>query len=207
MCRALAPVVVDGDPGRAPDRVGQGAEVGDRLTPVEPVAGIEMEALDQARGADPQFGRQRREDLELRAGHDRPESELGGGPGHPGQEERLGFLAGHPGQSGPVPVDEADPAMRAAFGVDRDTGRAQRLDITMDRALGDLELGGELAGGQLARVPGAGAAPRRVGRRARPHDSVIPARRCHVRRPEGLAKDAQLQIWPENVSHLEGSPL
>src|SRR5687768_12177614 len=49
-CRTLAPVVVDGDPGRAPDRVGQRAEVWHRLTPVEPLPGVEMEALDQARG-------------------------------------------------------------------------------------------------------------------------------------------------------------
>ena len=109
-----------------------------------------MEALDQARRADPQLRRQRGEDLELRRGHDGPEAELGGGPGHPGQEQRLGLVAGHPGQARPVAVDEADPAVRAALGVDRDAGRAQRLDVAMDRPLGDLELGGELGGGQLA---------------------------------------------------------
>jgi len=83
-------------------------------------------------------------------GHDGPQSELGGRPGYPGQEERLGFLSGHPGQARPIAVDEADPAVRPALGVDRDAGRAERLDIPMDRSLGDLELGGELAGGQLA---------------------------------------------------------
>jgi hypothetical protein len=40
--------------------------------------------------------------------------------------------------------------VRPALGVDRDAGRAERLDIPVDRSLGDLELGGELAGGQLA---------------------------------------------------------
>ena len=146
----LAAVVVDRDPGPVPDRVRQGAQVRHRLARLEPLAGIEVEALDQPRGAGPQLRRQRGEDLELRGRDDRPETELRGRSRQSRQEERLGLLAGHPGQARPVAVDEPDPAVRPALRVDRDARRAERLDVAMDGPLGDLELLGELGGGQLA---------------------------------------------------------
>ncbi len=40
-------------------------------------------------------------------------------------------------------------AAGAALGVDRHARGAQRLDVAVDRALGDLQLLGQLAGGQL----------------------------------------------------------
>ncbi len=148
--RSLAAVVVDRDPRPVPDRVGERAQVGDRLAGPEPFAGVEVEALDQARGPRPELDRQRREDLELGGGDDRPEPELGGRSGQSGEEQRLGLLGGHPGQPRPVAVHQPDPAVRAALGVDRHARRAQRLDVAVDRSFGDLELARQLGGGQLA---------------------------------------------------------
>ncbi len=162
-----------------------------------------MEALDQARRAHPQLGRQRGEDLELGAGDDRAEPQFGRRAGHPRQEERLGFLAGHPGQPRPVAVDQPDAALRPALGIDRDAGRAERLDIAVDRPLGDLELAGELAGRQLAprleqqqhRDESGGAHPATI---ALFLPEVVMFRRS--------AAGRQVQMPPLNVSHLDGSP-
>ena len=118
-CRAFASVVLDGDPRRVPDGIRQRGQVGDRLARPEPVAGIEMEALDEPRRPGAQFGGQGGEDLELRGGDHGPESELGGGARHPREEECLGFLAGHPGEPRAISVDQADAAVRAPFRVDR----------------------------------------------------------------------------------------
>ncbi len=124
--------------------------MGDWLTGAEPLARVEMESLHEARGPDPELRRQRCEDLQLRGGHDGPESELRGRAGQPGQEQCLGLVAGHPGQPRAVAIDQPEASPRAALSVDRHTRRTQRLDITVDRPFGDLELGRELGGGQLA---------------------------------------------------------
>ena len=134
----------------------------------EPVAGVEVEALDQARRPRPQLGWQRGEDLELGGRDDGPEAELGGRPGQPGQEQRLGLLAGHPGQPRPVAVDQPDAAVDAALGVDRHARRAERLDVAMDGPFGDLELARRARRRSAGRAPGGAAAATRDGRRARP---------------------------------------
>ena len=109
-----------------------------------------MEPLDQARGARPQLGRQCGHHLELGGGHHRPQAELGGRAGQAGQKEGFRLLARHPGQAGPVPIDQADPAVGTPVGVDRHARRAQCLDVAMDRAHRDLELAGQLTRGQAA---------------------------------------------------------
>ena len=124
--------------------------MGDRFAGLEPARRIEMEALDESRGARPELGRERGEDLQPGGRDDRPEPELGRGSGQPRQEERLGLVGGHPGQPGPVAIHQADPAVRPAFGIDRDPSLAERLDVAMDRPDRDLELIGQLARRQLA---------------------------------------------------------
>ena len=124
--------------------------MGHRLAGTEPLARVEMEALDQTRRPDTKLRWQGREDLQLRRRDDGAQTELGGRPGQPGEEQRLGLFAGHPCQAGPIAIDQAETAVRATLGVDRDARRAQRLDIAMDGPFGHLELGRELGGGQLA---------------------------------------------------------
>ena len=86
--------------------------MGDRLARLEPVAGVEVEALDEARRPDAQLGRQRGEHLELRRRHDGAQTELRGGAGQAREEQRLGLVAGHPGQPRAVAVDEPEAAVR-----------------------------------------------------------------------------------------------
>ena len=67
-----------------------------------------------------------------------------------GQEHRLGLVGGHAGQPRAIAVDEADAAMRAAIGVQRHAGLAQRIDVPVHRPDRDLELAGELRRGLAA---------------------------------------------------------
>ena len=97
-----------------------------------------------AAGPGAQLGRQRGHDLEPGGGDDRPEAELRGGARQARQEHRLGLVGGQARQARPVAVDEADAAVRAALGVDRDAGLGERLDVAVDRPDGDLELLGQL---------------------------------------------------------------
>jgi hypothetical protein len=73
--------VADVQPLAIPDRIGQDAEMGDRLGGVEPAGGIQMEAFDQARRTSPQLRGEGRQHLEARSGHDGAESQLGGRAG------------------------------------------------------------------------------------------------------------------------------
>ena len=120
--------------------------MGDRVAGREPGRRVEVESLDEARGSGTQLAGERGQDLEPRGGHDRSEPELRGRPGHAGEEERLGLVRGEPGQPRPVAVDQLDPAVRTALRVDRDARGAERVDVAVDRALADLELGRQHGG-------------------------------------------------------------
>ena len=146
----VAAVIGDLDALAFPDRLGQRPEEGHGLVGVIPGGRVEVEPLDEARCPRPELDRQRRQDLQPGRRDDRPEAELGGRAGQPRQEQRLGLVGGHPGEPRPVAVDEADAAVRSAIGVDRDAGRAQRIDVAVDRPDRDLELLGELRGGLAA---------------------------------------------------------
>ena len=138
---------------RLPHRVGERGEVRDRVARAEPRGRVEVEALDQARGAGTELAGQRGEDLQAGSGDDRAQPELRGRAGHAGEEERLRLVRGEPGQPRPVAVDELDAAVRAALGVDRHARGAERVDVAMDRALADLELGRQHRGrGPAARL-------------------------------------------------------
>lgn len=115
---------------------------------LEPAGGVQVEALDEARRARAQFGRQGGHHLELGRRHDRAQPELRGRTREPGQEQGFGLVGGQPGQTRPVAVHEADPAVRATVRIDRDTGGRQRLHVAMDRPDRHLQLGRQLAGGQ-----------------------------------------------------------
>ena len=78
--------------------------------------------------------------------------QLGRGPGHAGQEQGVRLVEGHPGEPGPVAVEQLVTAAAAAVGVDRHPGRAERLDIAVDGAYRDLELGRQLGGGRRPRA-------------------------------------------------------
>ena len=52
----------------------------------------------------------------------------------------------------PVAVRKCDAALGAALGVDGDPGGAQRVDVAVDRALGDLERLGKGARRPPARI-------------------------------------------------------
>ncbi len=118
----------------------------DLLARVEPARGVEVESFDQSRRAHPQLGGQRGEHLEARRRNDGPQSQLGRRSRQSRQEQGLRLLAGQPGEPGPVAVDELDAAVGPTFGVDRHAGRAERVDVTMHRPLGYLELAGQHGG-------------------------------------------------------------
>ena len=143
---AARAAVPNRDAPALPDRVGQGAEVRHLLGRMEPARGVEVEAFDQAGSAHSQLGRKRGQDLQPRGRHHGPEPELRRGSGQPGQEQRLGLVAGQAGQARAVAVDQLDPAMRTAFGIDRHAGRAERVDVAVDGPLADLELACEDGG-------------------------------------------------------------
>ena len=109
-----------------------------------------MEALHQARGAGAQLERQRRQHLQPGSGHHRAQPELRGGARQTRQEERLGLLGGQAGEAGAIAVDEADPAVGSALGVDGHPGFGQGLDVAMDRPDRHLEVAGELRGREAA---------------------------------------------------------
>jgi hypothetical protein len=141
---ALATPVAHQDRPLVPDRRGEDLEMGQVLRRVEPAGGVEVEALGDAAGPSPELRRQRSHDLQAGRGHDRPEAQLRGRTGQTREEHRFGLVGGQAGQPGPVAVDEADAAVRAALGVDRHAGFRQRLDVAVDRPDGHLELLGEL---------------------------------------------------------------
>ena len=65
-------------------------------------------------------------------------------------EQRAGLVGGQARHVGAESRQQSDSAVPAAFGVDRDTGRREGLDVAVDGAGGDLQPLGELRGGDRA---------------------------------------------------------
>ena len=107
-------------------------------------------SFDESRSPRPQLRRQRGQDLQASRRDHRPQAELGGGTGHAGQEDGLGLVGREAGQPRAVAIDEPDAAVRPAFGVDGHASLGQGVDVAQHRAHGDLEVGRQLRGGQLA---------------------------------------------------------
>jgi hypothetical protein len=80
-----------------------------------------------------------REQLEPRGRERFREAEVGRRPRQPGEQERLGLAGREPGQPGAVAVEQPEAAPGARVAVDRDAGRAQGVDVPVDRAHRDLE--------------------------------------------------------------------
>ena len=91
-----------------------------------------MESLGDPTGSNAQLGWQGSHHLEPRGRDHRPEAELRRGAGQPGQEHGLRFVGGHARQPRPVTVDEPNPTVRSPFGIDRDPGLGEGLDISID---------------------------------------------------------------------------
>ena len=64
------------------------------------------------------------------------------------QRERFGFARRQAGQIRRVTLDQADAAAAPRFAVDGHTHRRQRIDISENRAHGDIEPLGEIARGE-----------------------------------------------------------
>ena len=129
-----------------PDGAREHLQVRQLLVRLEPARRVEMESLGDPARPNAQLGRQGGHHLEPRGRNHRPETELRRGTGQPGQEDGLRFVRGEAGQAGSVAVDEADPTVRSAFRVDRDTGLGEGLDVAIDRPDRDLQLLGQLGG-------------------------------------------------------------
>jgi hypothetical protein len=147
----LTPAAVqDVQDAAVPDRVGHRREVR-RLVGVGVPAGcVEVEAAADPVGVAAQLRWQGGADLELSCGQDGAEAELGGGAGDTGEEEGLGLVGGESGEAGAVAVEEAVATGVARVAVERDAGRAQRLDVPVHRADRHLQFVGELGGGHPA---------------------------------------------------------
>ena len=117
-----------------------------RFCELEPARGIQVEALRHAPRARSELRWQGRHDLELGRCHDRSKPERRGRARQAPQEHRLGLVGRQAGQTRPVAVNEADTAVRASLGVDRDARLGERLDVAVDRPDGYLELLGQFRG-------------------------------------------------------------
>jgi hypothetical protein len=61
----------------------------------------------------------------------------------PGEEEGRGFGRRQTGELGAIPVEELEPAIGTAIGIDRHICRTQLVDVAIDGPDGDLELLGQ----------------------------------------------------------------
>lgn len=111
-----------------------------------------MEALLDPAGPAGEFGGERGLEFQLGGGEVRAEAEVLGGTGGAGQEQGAGLDVGQAGEAGAVAVHEAESAGRPAVHLDGDPGGAERVDVPVHGADGDLELGGEFGGGHPAPV-------------------------------------------------------
>jgi len=147
----LTPAAVpDVQDAAVPDGVGDGGQIWGLVGVRVPAGRVQVEAAADPVGVLAQLAREGRAHLELGGGEDRAEAQLGGGAGDAREEECLGLVGGEAGEAGAVAVQEAVAARVARVAVQRDAGRAQRLDIPVDRAHRDLQLLGELGGGHTA---------------------------------------------------------
>ncbi len=65
-------------------------------------------------------------------------------------EERPNLFFGEVGERAPIPIGEHDSAVRAAFRIDGNAGRAERVNIAIDRALRNFEPARQFASRTLA---------------------------------------------------------
>ncbi len=128
------------------DGAGQPAEltVGDGVA--VPRIGIVMEDLTETGGLGRPPLTEGADQLRLGCPSRRTLAEPVGQSGLAGEEERPDLVGREPGQVGAEAIEQLDAAVGAWHGVDGNTGLAQRLDVTADGALGDLELGRQLTG-------------------------------------------------------------
>lgn len=136
--------VQDMEHAAVPHRVGDRRQIRRLLGVRVPAGRVQVEAAADPVGMRAQLRRQGGADLELGGGQDRTEAEFGGRTGGAGQEEGLGLVGGEAGQAGAVAVEHAVATGVARVAVQRDAGRAQGLDVPVDRADRDLQLLGEL---------------------------------------------------------------
>ena len=96
------------------------------------------------------LGRQRGEELEAGGGERSGQTEVGGRSRDADGQQRGRLLRAQPGEAGPVPGQDAAAAAGTGVRVDGHAGCAQRLEVSIDRADRDLELGGQLRRPHLA---------------------------------------------------------
>jgi len=142
--------VADLEGAAPPDGIGDRGEERHLVRGGVPAGGIQVEAGLDAADLLGQRRRQGGADLELSGREYRAEAQLGGGAGEAGQGEGLGLIRVQAGEPGPVAVQQLVAAAVTGVAVQRDAGRVQRFDVTVDRADRDLQLLGELARGHPA---------------------------------------------------------
>ena len=94
--------------------------------------------------------RQGREQLDLGRRGGGAKAEIVGGVAKSAQEQRFRLARRQAVEAHPIAVDEPVAAFRAALGIDRHAGSAQRVDVAIDRAHRNLQRLGERRGGHLA---------------------------------------------------------
>ena len=109
----------------------------------KPANRIEIEPLGDAGGGFPRRFRQCRSQFQLRCRQEPGDAELGCRAGQSGEEQGRSLGGRQPGQSRAVAIEQFEPAIRAAIGIDRHVSSAQLLDVTVDRTDRDLEFGGK----------------------------------------------------------------
>lgn len=155
----------------SPDGVGDGGQVGRRFRVAKPAGRIEVEPLADAPGPLAQVGGQGGHELELRGGEHLAETEFGRWTGSGCQEERLGLAGSEAGQPRAIAVEQPVAAGPAALAVDRHAGRAERVDVPVDRPRRHLELAGQRLRGHRA----AGLQQQQNRQQpVRPHRGILP---------------------------------
>ncbi len=163
LARRLPAAVGDVDDAVVEDGGGEVDEVRRLLGRVVPRRGVQAEPVAEPAGPDPLLGSERREQLALGRGRLGAETQVGGRPGQADDEEGEGLVLGQAGEAGAVAVDEAVAAGAALLGVHRDAGRRERLDVAVDGAQRDLELGRPARERSRSGGPGAASGWRRAG--------------------------------------------
>ena len=143
----LVAAVAEQQPAAEAHRLGQRAQVRDRLGAVKPAGQVKVDEGRRARPAVARAEPGARAHLAVRRGERVRQPEFRDRGGHAEQQQRFRLVGGQPAQREPVALDEAAPAAGTGLGQDGDARRVQGRDVPVDRAHGYLELGGELTRG------------------------------------------------------------
>ncbi len=137
--RAFPSLVVEPHARVVPERGGKAGQYLGRLGTRIPAVRVEVKARTDALGPRSGSRRQAREHLELGCGRVRADAEVCGRLADTREQERLGFRGREAGERRAVALEQAEAAVAAALGKDRDARGAQLVHVAVDGPDRDVE--------------------------------------------------------------------